>query len=64
MRIVLNGHTETAHKPASESNVRRAQCGALKEVPDQHVRTIAAEITELPDEFSHCGRCFEDAGGY
>lgn len=62
MKLVLNEHTETAHRPSTDGSFYLAACGALSAVSDDHVRTSADDGSD--DEFDRCGRCFENAGGY
>lgn len=63
MKLVLNEHTRTAHRPSTDGSSYLAACGALSAVSDDHVRTSAGDAGSH-DEFDRCGRCFEDAGGY
>ena len=66
MRLVLNESTKTVHRPDPSSDSQPADCGALRHVPDDRIRTTTEQKVEpeLEVEIERCGRCFEDCGGY
>ncbi len=64
MRIVLNQSTETIHKPSHHTTFQPTACGALRHVSDDHIYVTTEEEIEANHKMDHCGRCFEDAGGY
>lgn len=64
MKRVLNSHTNTVHRPHHGSQRRETQCGALTQVATEQIRHVQSEELQPATEITHCGRCFDDSGGY
>jgi hypothetical protein len=60
---ILNEHTGTIHKQEDADRLK-AQCGALRQVPSQHLQPVLVDDVVPQDEVDRCGRCFDDGGGY
>ncbi|WP_290810436.1 hypothetical protein [Halovivax sp.] len=63
MNHVLNEHTKTLHRSSDALAPNRTSCGALRNVPDRHVRVVGEDV-QPTDAVDRCGRCFEGEGGY